>query len=80
MRTILLTALAAVALLSGGLFGNTAAAFVLGGAPTPGTATVASDVQRVHTICGANGCSMIQTKKVRHYNKPGSITGPGQRI
>jgi len=71
MRATLLTALAAAAILSGGLFGNQASAFtrpsVLGVAPMP-------LVQHVANICGTVGCAPVQTKKIRHF-KNGSAVG-----
>jgi len=71
MRATLLTALAAAAILSGGLPGNEANAFtppsMLGGAPMP-------LVQQVATICGSVGCAPVQTKKIRHF-KNGSAVG-----
>jgi hypothetical protein len=71
MRATLLTALAAAAILSGGLIGNQAHAFTpsstLGVAPTP-------LVQRVVNVCGPVGCAPVQTKKIRHF-KNGTAVG-----
>ncbi len=71
MRATLLTALAAAAILSGGLAGNQANAF------TPqSTLGVASMplIRQVVNICGSAGCVPVQTKKVRHF-KNGSAVG-----
>ncbi len=71
MRATLLTALAAAAILSGGLPSNQANAFA-----QPSALGVASApfVQQVATICGTAGCAPVQTKKVRHF-KNGSAVG-----
>ncbi|HTR00724.1 MAG TPA: hypothetical protein VMH83_12060 [Candidatus Acidoferrum sp.] len=73
MRTTLLTALAAAAILSGGFFADNASAFTLA-APSALAATPALLVQRVANVCGPTGCVPVQTKKVRHF-KNGSAVG-----
>ena len=73
MRTTLLTALAAAAILSGGFFVDHASAFTLA-APSALAAAPAPLVQRVANVCGPAGCVPVQTKKVRHF-KNGSAVG-----
>ena len=75
MRTTLLMT-SAVAILATGIFGAPANAFPPG-APSANKPT--GIVSKVAAVCGANGCSSVITKRVRHYSKQ-TTSGPGARI
>jgi hypothetical protein len=68
MRKILFTAFAAAIILTSGVFGHRAEAMTLI-APAAMNAAAArvAVVQPVVSVCGSNGCSVIQTKKVVHH-------------
>jgi hypothetical protein len=68
MRTMIVTTVAAAALLAGGLSAHRAEAFPLA---APSVAAPAAIVQ-VHSVCGANGCSKVQTHRIVHH-KPGAV-------
>ncbi len=68
MREILLTAFAAALILSGGVLGQRADAMTLLAPAAVGAAAArAALVQQVVSVCGSNGCAVIQTKKVVHH-------------
>ena len=78
MRTILPSALAAASLLFIGFFATAAGAGALPTSTSLNIADVPRNIQKVGNVCGATGCSVVQTKQVRHYYKPGtpkSFTG-----
>jgi len=71
-------ALAAALFLSVGTFVTGAEAGPLPTSPALTGAGVPGNIQKVGAVCGANGCSVVQTKQVRHYYKAGtpkSMTG-----
>ena len=78
MRTIFPAAWAVASFLSIGLVATGAEAGALPASTALTVAGVPANIQRVAAVCGANGCSVVQTKQVRHYYKPGtpkSLTG-----
>jgi len=68
MHKILFTVFAAAILLTSGVAGHRAEAMTLT-APTAMSAAAArmAAVQPVASVCGSNGCAVIQTKKVVHH-------------
>ena len=58
MREILLTGLAAVTFLSGGMLGKRVDAMPLAMPAVIGAATAAL-VQQAHAVCGSNGCVQV---------------------
>jgi hypothetical protein len=78
MRSILWAALAAASLLSIGALATSAEAGALPASMALTPAAVPANIQKVAAVCGANGCSVVQTRQVRHFYKPGtpkSFTG-----
>jgi hypothetical protein len=64
MRKTFLTVFATTAILSGGLFG--VEAIPLASSSALGFAAGNADlIQRVTVVCGNNGCSPVQTKRVQ---------------
>jgi hypothetical protein len=65
LRKITLTALAAAAVLLGGVFGSQATAMTIA-PPLPSGAAKANawPLQRVRSICGINGCAPVFTKRI----------------
>jgi hypothetical protein len=69
MRKTFLTVFATAAILSGGMFG--AKAIPLASPSALGFATGNADLlQRVTVVCGNNGCSPVQTKRVQRRKLP----------
>jgi len=74
MRAILLTMLATAA-----IFSNTTtvrdanAAMLLGARPSVATA----QLQPIANVCGANGCTRVQTQRVVKHQKAGNVI-PGR--
>ena len=63
MRTLVLTAFAAAALLSAGLVGSHAAAATTAAAPAPASAASSASLVRESAIVfGGNGCNAVHTK------------------
>ncbi len=71
MRKILFTAFAAAIVLSSGVVAHRAEALTLI-APAAMSAAAArvAVVEPVVSVCGSNGCAVIQTKKVQHHKAP----------
>jgi len=68
MRKIILTALAAAAILSGGMLGNRAQAMTLATPSVLGVATAdAALVRQAKAVCGSNGCVQVQTSRPRPH-------------
>jgi energy-converting hydrogenase Eha subunit C len=72
MRKTLLTAVAAAAILSGGMLGHAAAAMTCAAPAALDVAAAHAAFQQVTNVCGTNGCVRVQTQRVRHQ-KPGSV-------
>jgi len=71
MRKIFLAALAATAVLGGGMpGGGRAAAMVPAASSARGLAADAGLLQRVLNVCGANGCVKVQTQRVVKRHPP----------
>jgi hypothetical protein len=68
MRAALLATLAASAI----LYATRVDAFPPAATPDAPAAPSAV-IQKIHSICTSNGCSMIQTKKVQHHKAPGNV-------
>jgi hypothetical protein len=71
MRKILFTTVAAAIVLSSGGVAHRAEAMTLT-APAAMSAAAArvAVIEPVVSVCGSNGCSVIQTKKVVHHKAP----------
>jgi hypothetical protein len=78
MRSIFRAALAAASLLSIAMLATSAEAGALPASIALTAAAPSANIQKVAAVCGANGCSVVQTRQVRHFYKPGtpkSFTG-----
>jgi hypothetical protein len=65
LRKIMLAALAAAAVLSGGVFGSQATAMNAALPSLRGAAKATFPIQRIRNICGLNGCAAVQTKRIQ---------------
>jgi hypothetical protein len=76
MRGTLLTALAVAFILSGSVPARDVAAAMIGpGSAARAAPALAAVIERVANVCGANGCVPVQTKRIIHRQKPGTVAG-----
>jgi hypothetical protein len=80
MRKTVLTALAAAAFLSGGVFGNLAGAMTLGAPSALGAATTDTGlVQKAAVVCGYRGCGRVRPHHYYNYLGNGHRGRPYRR-
>ncbi len=76
MRGTILTALALSSILSSGVLGGNVEAATIGPTSASHAAAVSTIViEWIASVCGANGCVPVQTKRIIHRQKPGTIGG-----